>query len=144
VEGRNHLPPNLYLDGFFLKSNSIFLNIMGVLKHSSTLNKILLFTMGRPKGSLNKLTAEVKENLQGILTKVIYSLDVDTMSTSEKLKYMQIVTQYIMPRLKAVYKQESNEQDIPLFLDVKEYDEETGEIVTTESYETVWNKLHHK
>ena len=117
---------------------------MGVLKHSSTLNKILLFTMGRPKGSLNKLTAEVKENLQGILTKVIYSLDVDTMSTSEKLKYMQIVTQYIMPRLKAVYKQESNEQDIPLFLDVKEYDEETGEIVTTESYETVWNKLHHK
>lgn len=66
------------------------------------------------------------------------------MSTSEKLKYMPIVTQYIMPRRKAVYKQESKEQDIPLFLDVKEYDEETGEIVTTESNETIWNKLHHK
>lgn len=94
--------------------------------------------MGRIAGVPNKLTTEVKEKLQGLLGEVVASLDVNSMSTSEKLKYVQIVSQYIMPRLKAVYKEEARQEDIPIFIDVKEYDEETGEIVTKETYESVW------
>ena len=62
--------------------------------------------MGRIAGIPNKITSEVKENLQGLLGQVVDSLDVNSMSTSEKLKYLQIVSQYIMTRLKAVYKEE--------------------------------------
>jgi hypothetical protein len=54
---------------------------------------------------------------------------------------MQIVTQYIMPRLKAVYTEEGKQEDIRIFIDVKEMDEETGETVRTEIYESVWKKL---
>ena len=79
--------------------------------------------MGRIAGIPNKITSEVKENLQGLLGQVVDSLDVNSMSTSEKLKYLQIVSQYIMPRLKAVYKEEGKQEDIPIFIDVKEYDE---------------------
>ncbi len=98
--------------------------------------------MGRIAGVPNKITSEVKENLQGLLGQVVDSLDVNSMSTSEKLKYLQIVSQYIMPRLKAVYKEEGKQEDIPIFINVKEYDEETGEVVTTETYESVWKSPH--
>ena len=54
---------------------------------------------------------------------------------------MQIVTQYIMPRLKEVYTEEGKQEDIPIFIDVKEMDEETGETVRTKIYESVWKKL---
>ena len=47
--------------------------------------------MGRIAGVPNKITSEVKENLQGLLGQVVDSLDVNSMSTSEKLKYLQIV-----------------------------------------------------
>jgi hypothetical protein len=100
--------------------------------------------MGRIAGIPNKITSEVKENLQGLLGQVVDSLDVNSMSTSEKLKYLQIVSQYIMPRLKAVYKEEGKQEDIPILIDVKEYDEETGEVVTTATYETGYNKLRNK
>ena len=75
--------------------------------------------MGRIAGIPNKLTSEVKENLQGLLGQVLDSLDVNSMSTSEKLKYLQIVSQYIMPRLKAVYKEEGKQEDVTIFIDVK-------------------------
>ena len=73
--------------------------------------------MGRIAGVPNKITSEVKENLQGLLGQVVDSLDVNSMSTSEKLKYLQIVSQYIMPRLKAVYTEKVKDEDLPLFVD---------------------------
>ena len=68
--------------------------------------------MGRIAGIPNKITSEVKENLQGLLGQVVDSLDVNSMSTSEKLKYLQIVSQYIMTRLKAVYKEEGKTKSV--------------------------------
>ena len=58
--------------------------------------------MGRPAGSPNKLTAEIKEKLSSIINDALDSLDVKTMSKVERLKLIQIGVQYIVPRLKQV------------------------------------------
>ena len=58
--------------------------------------------MGRPKGSPNKLTKDIKEKLSYIVKDALDSLDLETFSKAEKLKLIQIGVQYILPRLKQV------------------------------------------
>ena len=58
--------------------------------------------MGRPKGSPNKLTKDIKEKLSYIVKDALDSLDLETFSKAEKLKLIQIGVQYIIPRLKQV------------------------------------------
>lgn len=58
--------------------------------------------MGRPKGSPNKLTKEIKEKLSNVVQDALDSLDVKTMSKIERLKLIQIGVQYIVPRLRQV------------------------------------------
>jgi len=55
--------------------------------------------MPRPKGSKNKLTIEVKDKLQDLMDNVVYSLNIQTMDTNQKLKLLQIGLQYLLPRL---------------------------------------------
>ena len=55
---------------------------------------------GRTKGTLNKLTKEVKHKLHYIIDDVIDSIDVSEMDTNQKIKLLQIGVQYIVPRLK--------------------------------------------
>ncbi|MDB4086129.1 hypothetical protein N9523_00435 [Flavobacteriaceae bacterium] len=66
--------------------------------------------MGRPAGSPNKLTAEIKEKLSSIINDALDSLDVKTMSKVERLKLIQIGLQYVIPRLKQV---ENVEEEMP-------------------------------
>ena len=58
--------------------------------------------MPRPKGSPNKITAEIKERLATILNEAMDSIDVKTLTVSERLKLIQIGVQYVIPRLKQV------------------------------------------
>ena len=58
--------------------------------------------MPRPKGSPNKITAEIKERLATILNEAVDSIDVKTLTVSERLKLIQIGIQYVIPRLKQV------------------------------------------
>ena len=58
--------------------------------------------MGRPKGSPNKLTKDIKEKLSYIVKDALDSLDIENFSRAEKLKLIQIGVQYIIPRLKQV------------------------------------------
>ena len=71
--------------------------------------------MPRPKGSLNKITSEVRIKLQDLLDDLIVSLDVNELDANQRIKMLQIVLQYTLPRMK----QASNEvrEDLPLFLD---------------------------
>ena len=82
--------------------------------------------MPRPKGSQNKITAEVKNKLQGVMDDVVSTLDIDSMTTDQKLKMLQIGLQYLLPRLK--HTTEESSEDKPLFIevDVIDRDEETG------------------
>ena len=73
--------------------------------------------MPRPKGSQNKITSEVKSKLQDVIDGIVDSIDIDTMTTEQKLKYLQISIQYVIPRLKATYLENSNQEDLPLFID---------------------------
>ena len=71
--------------------------------------------MPRPKGSLNKITSEVRIKLQDLLDDLIVSIDVNKLDANQRIKMLQIALQYTLPRMK----QATNEvrEDLPLFLD---------------------------
>ena len=56
--------------------------------------------MARPKGSPNKITAEIKERLSHVLMDAMATIDIDSMTQNEKLKLIQIGLTYVVPRLK--------------------------------------------
>ena len=58
--------------------------------------------MPRPKGSPNKITAEIKERLSEVIMDAMSTLDIDSMTQNEKLKLIQIGLTYVIPRLKQV------------------------------------------
>jgi len=66
--------------------------------------------MPRPKGSPNKITAEIKERLSQVIMDAMSTIDIDSMTQNEKLKLIQIGLTYVIPRLKQV---ENVEEDIP-------------------------------
>ena len=69
--------------------------------------------MGRIAGQPNKITSEVKEKLQLLIDDLIASLDVNELDANQRIKMLQIVLQYTLPRL-----QGTNEvsDDLPLFI----------------------------
>ena len=71
--------------------------------------------MGRIAGQPNKLTKEVKETLQDITDKVVNSIDIEELDTNQKLKFLQISLQYLIPRLK--HKRNDTHEDLPLFIE---------------------------
>ena len=44
--------------------------------------------MSRPKGSVNKITKEVKEILQDITDEVVSSIEIKKLNTNQKLKFL--------------------------------------------------------
>ena len=58
--------------------------------------------MPRKKGIPNKITSLIKERLATILNEAVDSIDVKTLTVSERLKLIQIGVQYVIPRLKQV------------------------------------------
>ena len=56
--------------------------------------------MPRPKGSPNKITAEIKERLSEVIMNAMSTLDIDSMTQNEKLKLIQIGLTYVVPKLK--------------------------------------------
>ena len=73
--------------------------------------------MGRIAGIPNKLTSEVKQKLQTLVEGVVVSLDITEMTIDQKLKLLQITSQYLLPRLKSVLTEQVKDEDLPLFMD---------------------------
>ena len=65
--------------------------------------------MPRPKGSPNKITAEIKERLSEVIMNAMSTLVIDSMTQNEKLKLIQIGLTYVIPRLKQVENIEEEE-----------------------------------
>ena len=65
--------------------------------------------MPRPKGSPNKITAEIKQKLSEVIMNAMSTLDIDSMTQNEKLKLIQIGLTYVIPRLKQVENIEEEE-----------------------------------
>jgi len=62
--------------------------------------------MPRPKGSPNKITAEIKEKLSQVIMNAMTTIDIDSMTQNEKLKLIQIGLTYVIPRLKHTVEKE--------------------------------------
>ena len=45
--------------------------------------------MSRPKGSPNKITAEIKERLSQVIMDAMSTIDIDSMTQNENLKLIQ-------------------------------------------------------
>jgi len=73
--------------------------------------------MPRPKGSKNKVTTEVKEQLQNLIDTVVNRIDVDAMTTDQKLKLLQLSLHYVLPKLRSTETTEKKYEDLPLFVD---------------------------
>ena len=76
--------------------------------------------MPRPKGSVNKVTAEVKEQLQNLIDAVVNRIDVDSMTTDQKLKLLQLSLHYVLPKLRSTETTEKKYEDEPIFIEVFE------------------------
>ncbi len=53
---------------------------------------------GRTKGTPNKLTSKIKDKLSSIISEAIDSLDLETMTKSERLKLIQLGLPYIVTK----------------------------------------------
>lgn len=73
--------------------------------------------MGRLSGVPNKIRTEVKEKLQTVMDEVVSQLDIGEMITDQKIKMLQIVLQYLLPKVKHV-SEETEHKDVPLFVDI--------------------------
>ena len=73
--------------------------------------------MPSPKGSPNKITTEVKEQLQNLIDTVVNRIDVDEMTTDQKLKLLQLSLHYVLPKLRSTEMTEKKYEDLPLFVD---------------------------
>ena len=76
--------------------------------------------MPRPKGSPNKITTEVKEQLQNLIDAVVNRIDVDAMTTDQKLKLLQLSLHYVLPKLRSTEMTEKKYEDEPIFIEVFE------------------------
>ena len=71
--------------------------------------------MPRPKGSQNKITSEVKEKLQLLIDDLIDSLNIKELDANQRIKMLQIVLQYILPKMK--YNAIEVNEGLPLFME---------------------------
>ena len=99
---------NYSLRHFFRIRNNLYTPILPNKKQQS---------MPRPKGSVNKVTAEVKEQLQSSIDEVVNRIDVDAMTTDQKLKLLQLSLHYVLPKLKSTETTDKKQEDLPLFVD---------------------------
>ena len=67
--------------------------------------------MPRPKGTKNKVTGEVKEQLQNLIDTVVNRIDVDSMTTDQKLKLLQLSLHYVLPKLRSTETTEKKYED---------------------------------
>ena len=72
--------------------------------------------MGRTSGTPNKITAEVRNKLDGLIQGIVGSLDISELNANQRIKLLQIALQYTLPRLQAMVMKDETE-DKPIFLD---------------------------
>ena len=70
--------------------------------------------MPRPRVSQNKITSEVKDKLQLLIEDLIDSLGLNELDNNRRIKMLQIVLQYTLPRIKQATDEVS--EDLPLFI----------------------------
>ena len=58
-------------------------------------------TGGRQKGTPNKITSEIRDKIQVLISGTIDSLDISKFTHLEKIKLLQVLCHYILPKLQS-------------------------------------------
>ena len=82
---------------------------------------------GRPKGSPNKITSEIRDKIQVLISGTIDSLDVSKFTHMEKIKLLQVLCHYILPRLQSADYQIGT-SDMPSQVNIKFIDSDGKDI----------------
>ena len=90
--------------------------------------------MGRKAGAPNKLTTQVKEKLEELIDGIVNSIDIEELTTNQKIKMLQIALQYTLPRLQAMMIKEEQKEDEPIFIEVYERDKNKNEEVWKDNF----------
>jgi len=56
---------------------------------------------GRTKGTPNKLTSEIRDKISVLISGTMDSLDISKFNRIEKIKLLQVLCQYILPKLQS-------------------------------------------
>ncbi len=56
---------------------------------------------GRQKGTPNKLTTEMRDKISVLVSGTMDSIDISTFTKMEKIKLLQVLCQYIIPKLQS-------------------------------------------
>ena len=72
-------------------------------------------TGGRQQGTPNKISAKIKDRLGDIIEQTLDSIDIKEFSGMEKIKLLQALCHYVLPKQKQVYN--DIVEDLPLFID---------------------------
>ena len=67
-------------------------------------------------GSTNKLTKDVKNRLVNLIDDCMNSIEVNRLTTDQKLKFLQLSMHYVIPKLRSSVVK-SEEKDMPLWLE---------------------------
>ena len=60
-----------------------------------------LKTGGRQKGTPNKITSEIRDKISVLISGTVDSIDVTTLTHFEKIKLLNALCQYVVPKLKS-------------------------------------------
>ncbi len=71
--------------------------------------------MVRIAGVPNKVTTQLKEKLEELIDGIVSSIDIEELTTNQKIKMLQISLQYTFPRIQASVISNVTE-DLPLFI----------------------------
>ena len=71
---------------------------------------------GRPKGALNKNTAEIKEKLTQIIDQIIDEIDVESLNDIDKIKYLTTIMPYAIGKMSTDLNVQMNESSNMPFL----------------------------
>jgi len=69
-------------------------------------------TNGRPKGSLNKITIDVKEIIQKKTFELLENIDIHTLTETNKVKMLNCLLPYLLPKTTI---QIDKDKETPLF-----------------------------
>ena len=75
-------------------------------------------TGGRQQGTPNKISAKIKDRLGDIIEQTLDSIEINEFSRIEKIKLLQALCHYVIPKQKQVYN--DIVEDVPLFIEVPE------------------------
>ena len=56
---------------------------------------------GRQKGTPNKITSEIRDRISVLVSGTMNSIDISTFTKMEKIKLLQVLCQYIIPKLQS-------------------------------------------